>query len=77
MLVLLVEDNRLLSNNIIQYLELSGIECDYAFNLAQADMLISSSSSMLSFLTLIYRTVMALKRVNAGKRNVLLHLSSC
>ncbi|ABM22968.1 response regulator transcription factor [Shewanella putrefaciens] len=41
MLVLLVEDNRLLSNNIIQYLELSGIECDYAFNLAQADMLIS------------------------------------
>lgn len=40
MLVLLVEDNRLLSNNIIQYLELSGIECDYAFNLAQADMLI-------------------------------------
>ena len=30
MLVLLVEDNRLLSNNIIQYLELSGIECDYA-----------------------------------------------
>ncbi|GCF88660.1 response regulator transcription factor [Shewanella sp. M-Br] len=41
MLILLVEDNRLLSNNIIQYLELSGIECDYAFNLAQADMLIS------------------------------------
>lgn len=41
MLVLLVEDNRLLSNNIIQYLELSGIECDYAFNLAQAEMLIS------------------------------------
>jgi len=41
MLVLLVEDNRLLSNNIIQYLELSGIECDYVFNLAQADMLIS------------------------------------
>ncbi|WP_173497963.1 response regulator transcription factor [Shewanella sp. ISTPL2] len=41
MLILLVEDNRLLSNNIIQYLELSSIECDYAFNLAQADMLIS------------------------------------
>ncbi|MGI2208235.1 response regulator transcription factor [Shewanella baltica] len=41
MLILLVEDNRLLSNNIIQYLELSGIECDYAFSLAQADMLIS------------------------------------
>ncbi|MBW0296282.1 MULTISPECIES: response regulator transcription factor [Shewanella] len=41
MLVLLVEDNRLLSNNIIQYLELSGIECDYAFNLAQAEILIS------------------------------------
>ncbi|MEL4431152.1 response regulator transcription factor [Shewanella mangrovisoli] len=42
MLVLLVEDNRLLSNNIIQYLELSNIKCDYAFNIAQADRLINT-----------------------------------
>lgn len=37
MLVLLVEDNRLLANNVIQYLALKGIECDYAENIAQAE----------------------------------------
>ena len=37
MLVLLVEDNRLLAKNIIHYLELKGIECDYAESIMQAD----------------------------------------
>jgi len=37
MLVLLVEDNHLLAKNIIHYLELIDIECDYASSLAQAD----------------------------------------
>lgn len=37
MFVLLVEDNRLLANNLIQYLAIKGIECDYAENLAQAE----------------------------------------
>ncbi|MGI2258308.1 response regulator transcription factor [Shewanella sp. GXUN23E] len=36
MLVLLVEDNRLLANNLIQYLALKNIECEYAENLSQA-----------------------------------------
>ncbi|MEC4727931.1 response regulator transcription factor [Shewanella sp. D64] len=37
MLVLLVEDNRLLAKNIIQYLELNEIECDYAETLERAE----------------------------------------
>lgn len=37
MLVLLVEDNRLLAKNIIHYLELNEIETDYAETLAQAE----------------------------------------
>ena len=37
MLVLLVEDNRLLAKNIVHYLELNDIECDYAETLAQAE----------------------------------------
>ncbi|GGP72774.1 DNA-binding response regulator [Shewanella algicola] len=40
MLVLLVEDNRLLAKNIIHYLELNEIECDYAETLSQAEQLI-------------------------------------
>ena len=40
MLILLVEDNRLLANNIIQYLAIKGIECDYAETLAQANELL-------------------------------------
>ncbi|ABV35302.1 two component transcriptional regulator, winged helix family [Shewanella sediminis HAW-EB3] len=42
MLVLLVEDNRLLAKNIIHYLELNEIECDYAETLAQAELAIFS-----------------------------------
>lgn len=37
MLVLLVEDNRLLAKNIIHYLELNDIETDYSETLAQAE----------------------------------------
>ena len=37
MLILLVEDNRLLANNIIQYLALKAIEEDYAETIAQAE----------------------------------------
>ena len=37
MLILLVEDNRLLANNIIQYLALKAIEVDYAETIAQAE----------------------------------------
>ncbi|MCL1056499.1 response regulator transcription factor [Shewanella gelidimarina] len=37
MLVLLVEDNHLLAKNIIHYLDLIDIECDYASTLVQAD----------------------------------------
>ena len=37
MLILLVEDNHLLAKNIIHYLELIDIDCDYASSLAQAD----------------------------------------
>ncbi|WP_281212823.1 response regulator transcription factor [Shewanella insulae] len=42
MLVLLVEDNRLLAKNIVHYLELNDIECDYAETLAQAEQVIFS-----------------------------------
>lgn len=42
MLVLLVEDNRLLAKNIIHYLELNEIECEYAETLAQAEQVIFS-----------------------------------
>ncbi|MDR8523191.1 response regulator transcription factor [Shewanella fidelis] len=37
MLVLLVEDNQLLAKNIIQYLELIDIECDYAGSMTLAE----------------------------------------
>jgi DNA-binding response OmpR family regulator len=43
MLVLLVEDNRLLAKNIIHYLELNNIECDYADTLTQAEWCILNS----------------------------------
>ncbi|GIU19180.1 MULTISPECIES: response regulator transcription factor [unclassified Shewanella] len=44
MLVLLVEDNRLLAKNIIQYLELNEIECDYAETLERAEERIFNST---------------------------------
>lgn len=43
MLILLVEDNRLLAANIIEYLELKGIECDYAETIKAARIAVSST----------------------------------
>ncbi|WP_028111186.1 response regulator transcription factor [Ferrimonas kyonanensis] len=43
MLVLLVEDNRNLAANIIEYLALDEIECDYAESLSQAEQRLATS----------------------------------